>query len=94
MTKTKRRKFTKEFKEAAIKLVLEENYTVTEAASNLGIGESTLRKWVGLSKKKTGSSAQVDLAAENRELKKQNKRLRMEREILKKATAFFAKESE
>ena len=90
-------KYTKEFKEDAVKLVLEEGYGPNEAARRLGIPSATLRDWV---KRVTGEndsddnrSSRQELLAEIRKLKKEAKRLQMERDILKKATAFFAKES-
>ena len=90
----KRRKYTQEFKKSAISLVTEQGYKLSEAARNLDIHVSLLRRWKSESEKiaqKTGS--EEDLRAEVSRLKKENRRLKMEREILKKAAAFFAKES-
>ena len=95
--KRKRRKFTKEFKEESVKLVLDEGYNVSEAARNLGIHENLLRRW----KREYEGGDKVDpipgssaaMQAELNRLRKENKRLKMEREILKKAAALFAKES-
>ena len=95
--KKKRRKYTQEFKEEAVKLVTEQGYQIAEAARNLGVNENVLGRWKrdmerggeespGL---KGGAVVQVEL---NR-LRKENKRLKIEREILKKAAAFFAKET-
>ena len=95
--KKKRRKFTNEFKEEAVKLVLEEGYPISEAARNLGIHANLLGRWKreyedgGKDGSDPGSS--VAMKAELNRLRKENKRLKMEREILKKAAAFFAKES-
>ena len=95
----KRIHYSKQFKVDAVKLVTEQGYNVSEAARNLGIHHSSLRRW----KKQLetdGNQAfpgKGHMTAEKDELyrlRKENKRLRMEREILKKATAFFAKESE
>jgi len=83
-----RRSFSKEFKLEAVKLVTEQNYKVAEAARNLGVGDNLLRRWMD-------KYAEIDDATSNEELKRlraENKRLRMERDILKKATAFFANE--
>ena len=94
----KRKHFSKQFKIDAVKLVTEQGYKVTEAARNLEIHHSSLRRW----KKQLetdGNQAfpgKGHMSSENEELyrlRRENKRLRMEREILKKATAFFAKES-
>ena len=95
--KKKRRKFSNEFKEEAVKLVLEEGYRVSEAARNLGIHENLLRRWKreyeGDDKVGSVPGSAAAMQAELNRLRKENKRLKMEREILKKAAAFFAKES-
>jgi len=94
----KRRNYTPEFKTEAVKLVTEQGYSVAEAARSLGIHETLLRSW------RQALEAQGDQAfpghgklpaieEELRRLKAENKRLQMERDILKKATAFFAKEA-
>jgi transposase len=93
-----RRKFTEEFKRNAARLVQNRgNRTVADVADDLGIAANQLHRWV----KAFGTQAQAkpepsadDLVAENRRLRKQVERLEMERTILKKAAAFFAKESE
>jgi transposase len=87
-SKRTRRSFSEEFKIEAVKLVTEQNYKVAEAARNLGVADSQLRRWID-------KYAEIDDATENEELKRlraEVKRLRMERDILKKATAFFASE--
>ena len=94
----KRQKFTKEFKEDAIKLVLEQRYSCTEVGRRLGICHTNVSRWVREHRDrqqsyKSGEVPRLDLEKENQRLRKENERLRMEREILKKATAFFAKES-
>ncbi len=95
MEKTVRRKFTDEFKEGAVKLVTDQGYKVSEAARNLGIHATQLRRWVKGKALDTSPATtdMVQLQAELKQLKRENERLRMEREILKKAAAFFAKES-
>ena len=95
MTKKTRRKYSDEFKDEAVKLVTDQGYKTTEAARNLGIHEGVLRRWIKQrSPDSVGSSSSTArLEAELKILKRENERLRMEREILKKAAAFFAKES-
>lgn len=98
MTVQKRRKYTPEFKLDAVKLVTEQGYKASEAARNLGINEGMLRRWIqNLSGRvESGPSASTGSSEDQariRELEAEVKRLKMEREILKKATAFFAKES-
>lgn len=88
-----RRKFTREFKVSAVKLVHEQGYSPAEAARSLGVDPGSVRDWVrkfgGDAVPPTGEGA---MAAELRRLRRENAQLRMERDILKKATAFFAKE--
>ena len=95
--KRKRRKFTKEFKEEAVKLVVEEGYQISEASRNLGIHANLLGRWKREyedgDRGGSDSESSVGMRAELNRLRKENKRLKMEREILKKAAAFFAKES-
>jgi len=93
-----RRLFTREFKVEAIKLVTEQGRSYAEAAHNLGIAENLLRKWKKAleaqgSQAFPGKGNLPTLEEELRRLRAENKRLQMERDILKKATAFFAKES-
>ena len=87
------KKYTVEFKEEALKLVTEQGYTQSDAAKNLGISSSTFNTWM-IQGRKAGSPIQkaTDKDVEIKRLKKENQQLRLEREILKKAAAFFAKE--
>jgi len=95
--KKKRKKYTQEFKEEAVKLITEQGYRVTEAARNLGINENMLGRWKrefeGGGEGTSGLQGRTVMQAELKRLRKENKRLKMEREILKKAAAFFAKET-
>jgi len=88
------RKYTPEFKESAVAMVVNQKCSVAEAAKNLGVKESTLSYWVRQHTKNGSVSAaeEKDLRKRVAELERENQRLRLEREILKKATAFFAKE--
>jgi len=86
-------KFTLEFKQDAARLVIDQGYTLPQAAANLGVSVSALRRWVKA--ERGGGQKAVPSLADQQELarlRKENERLRMEREILKKAAAFFAKE--
>ncbi len=88
-------KYTQEFRESAVKLVLEQGQTVAAAAASLGMPHNTLVAWVAQARKGSGAFApqeEKDLAARVRELEAENRRLRLERDILKKATALFAQE--
>ena len=87
------RQHDRQFKIAAIKLVTEQGYTTRQAAVSLGIAMSTLQYWMKtLGQKPQQEQAETidTLRLRVKELEKENQRLVMEREILKKATAFFA----
>jgi transposase len=95
-----RRTYTAEFKEQAVQLVLKKGYSITEAARELGIADQTLSNWVQRRKDRPAEPvASADsndpqvLKAKIRELEGRLRRAEMEKEILKKATAFFAKEN-
>lgn len=93
MQRRQPRKYTDEFREEAVKLVTEQGYSVTEAANSLGITTKLLYNWKDkFAKQASGEALSKDERAELVKLRKENKRLLMEREILKKASAFFAKE--
>ena len=93
-----RRTFTPEFKAQAVKLVTEGGKSLSEVARDLDLGESMLRAWKhdlskGSDQAFPGKGNPPALEEELRRLRAENKRLTMERDILKKATAFFARES-
>lgn len=96
--KPKQPTFTLEFEQDAARLVIEKGYTHQQAADSLGVSLSALRRWVraerGGGGAGGGQKAALSLAGrrELARLRKENERLRMEREILKKAAASFAKE--
>lgn len=97
-TKRNRQNYTKEFRDDAVKLVIEKGYNYNEVGRRLGINHSNVSRWVreyrnGQEDIAQGGLSRSEVEAENRRLRKENKRLLMEREILKKAAAFFAKES-
>ena len=89
--------FTKAFEEEAVRLVRTSGRTKREIADDLGVGVSTLTRWLGNSRDRQVETAErpplgEDVAAELKRLRRENEVLRQERDILKKATAFFAKE--
>jgi transposase len=93
-----RRKYTSEFKVEAVKLITEKGYSIAEAARSLDIGETLLRSWKVAFQDQgdqafPGNGRLPAVEEELRRLRAENKRLLMEREILKKAAAFFAREA-
>lgn len=96
---TTRKKYTKEFKEGAVSLVLEQNYSRREAGASLGVHGTLISRWVNESLDQGSKDAfrgNGHLSEEQaliRRLEEENKRLRMEKDILKKAAAFFARET-
>ena len=92
-----RRQYTKEFKTEAVRLVLEEGRTISEVARDLGINGNLLHRWKKKSEEgKVGpfpGKGRLSLEDDElRQLRRENKRLRMERDILKKAVAIFSEE--
>lgn len=95
---TIRKTYSIEFRSEAVKLVLEQGMTQGEAAKRLGISKGTLANWVaaakaGGEKPAPGARSVSELEAENARLRKELAEARVERDILKKATAYFARES-
>ena len=93
-----RRTYTPEFKAEAVRLVTEQGYSVAEAARSLGVHETVLRSWKQALQAKGNDAfpGQGKLPAHEEELRRrraENKRLLAERDIVKKAAAYFAKEA-
>jgi transposase len=98
MSEQNKRSYTPEFKQDAVRLVTEQGYKITEAARNLGINPSVLARWKSQlasegTKAFPGKGRLTPEKEELQKLRKENQRLKMERDILKKAAAFFANES-
>ena len=88
--------YNDEFKAAAAKLVRVQGYSVAKAATSLGVDPGSIRRWVrefAVPAVAMPDASPEQLQRENLRLREENRRLLMEREILKKAAAFFAKES-
>jgi transposase len=94
----KRRKFSKEFKAETVALLRTSEKSVGQVAADLGISESLLRRWVHQANVDAGNGRTEELTSEEKQelgrLRREVRELRMEREILKKAAVFFAKESQ
>jgi transposase-like protein len=92
-----RKKYTQEYKDEAVELVISSARPMAEIARNLGVNEGTLASWVNRAKalgKVKDKPLDIDERARLKELEDENRRLRMERDFLKKAAAWFAKESQ
>jgi Transposase and inactivated derivatives len=90
-----RRSFADEFKRDAVAMVLDDGNQIVDVAVRLGVGDGTLGSWVRQARIDRGQRAGVTTSerAELAELRRENARLRMERDLLKRATAFWVKES-
>ena len=97
MKKRERRRFDEQFRREAVRLAEAGTMPIAEVARQLGVHAETLRQWRRKARaggEAIGSDATVpSLEEENRRLRRENARLLEEREILKKATAFFAKDA-
>jgi len=92
-----RRKFTPEYKAEAVQYVISSGLPIAEVARNLGIVEGTLGNWVAKAREKgelTEPELDVSERAELQRPRKENQTLKMERDFLKKATAFFASQNQ
>ena len=96
--KRQRRQFSAEYKAETVRLIQRSGKRIGQLALELGIGETALRHWVEQAEVEAGRGPEGAFKCSEREelveLRGENRRLRLEREILKKATAFFARESE
>lgn len=94
----KRRNFSKEFKAETVALIRGSEKSVGQIAEELGVSESALRRWVYLADVDAGNGSPEELKSDEKQelsrLRRKVRELRMEREILKKAAVFFAKESQ
>jgi transposase len=92
-----RRRFTEEFKAGAVRLVLDEGKTVSQVGRDLDVSQSVVGNWVKQARADR-SNGKTGLTTEERgelvKLRRENRELRLQRDILKKAAAFFARESE
>jgi transposase-like protein len=97
MAKRKKRTFTAEFKADAVRLCQAGDRSIAQVAADLDLTESALRVWVANAKADAGKASTDALTSAEREelqqLRRDVKRLQMERDILKKAATFFAKEN-
>jgi len=96
------KKYSKEFKDSTVQLIINNNESVVKVAKDLDLNPTTLYSWVTAYKKKhnlptrninSKSIEQENEAEELKRLRRENKILKQERDILKKATAYFAKET-
>jgi transposase len=96
MARRKRRQFTPEFRAEAVRLTQVGDRSIAKVAEDLDLTETSLREWVKRAEVDAGRGAPEALTTSEREelarLRRENKTLRMEREILKQAATFFAKE--
>ena len=89
----KRRNYTEDFKRDAVALVTEQGYKPSEAARSLGVGDNLVRRWMReFEEGASGTRLSTDEREELKRLRKEVRLLRMEKEILKKASQYFAKE--
>ena len=96
-TRRERRTFNDEYKQQVLELVSAGDKSVSQICRDLDLTESSVRKWIKADQSTNGIMTQNSLSETDQQelerLRRENKRLKMERDILKKATAFFAKES-
>ena len=94
MARRRRRQFSPEFKAEAVRLVAGSDAPIATIAQQLGVGKGTLCRWVAAARPAPREPVTEDERSELSRLRRENLQLQMERDILKKATAFFARQSE
>lgn len=87
-----RKRYSEEFKTEALRLVREVGLSPVQVSKDVGVGESTLSKWLAATINTTEVTLSVNEREELKQLRKENAQLKLEREILKKASAYFAKQ--
>ena len=95
MTRPRNKSFSPEFKDEAVKMVIETSRPVAIVAKELGINESTLGNWVNLYRREHAGEEPPPTRTERarlRELERENRELKMENDFLKKAAAYFARD--
>lgn len=94
MARRQRRRFSPEFQAEAVRLVQSTDAPIATLAQQLGVGKGTLCRWVAQARPTPREPLSEDERSELTRLRRENLQLQMERDILKKATAFFARQSE
>ena len=94
MARRSRRRYSPEFKAEAIRLAQTTDTSISAIARELGVSSPTLHAWVEAARPEPREALTEDERSELRRLRRETRQLRMERDILKKATAFFARHSE
>ena len=94
MGRPRRIRYSPEFKAEAVRIVQTTDTPLKEVARNLGVTVTSLREWVHAGRPQPATPLIEDERSELLQLRRENQQLRMERDILKKATAFFARESQ
>jgi len=94
MARRRRPTYSPEFKSEAVRLVRTSTDSLSKVARDLGVQHATLRKWVDATRPPAAEALTTDERTELKQLRRDVRRLREERDILKKAAAFFAKQSE
>jgi len=89
------KRYSEEFETEAIRQVTERGYSVVDVAGRIGVSTKTLYKWVKASRPASKEASELEKSRlENQKLRAENRRLQEERDILKKAAAYFAKDPE
>lgn len=89
------KRYSGEFKEEAVRQVTERGYSVRDVAGRIGVSTHSLYKWVRAARPASGEASELAQSRlENQKFKAENRRLQEERDILKKAAAYFAKDPE